>query len=162
MTVSIKDLTIRCPDVPYDGRLPERHSANSGNQPPRLQIDGVPSDAVELAVICHDPDAPLPYGFTHWILYGIDPGTSEVGADADQLFRPGLNDTGVSGYFGPQPPPGHGPHHYYFWVYALSVQVEGTPSRREFLDVYGDNVIEQNRFVARFETGSERASHKTR
>lgn len=28
------------------------------------------------------------------------------------------------GYKGPAPPPGHGTHHYYFWVYALDQDLE--------------------------------------
>jgi phosphatidylethanolamine-binding protein (PEBP) family uncharacterized protein len=50
-------------------------------------------------------------------------------------------------YYGPQPPPGHGDHHYYFWVYALDTNVEGTPTREEFLQKYAGNIIEQNRIV---------------
>ncbi|MFX0543136.1 hypothetical protein ACEWPM_015570 [Roseovarius sp. S4756] len=54
-------------------------------------------------------------------------------------------------YYGPQPPEGHGKHHYYFWVYALNTTVEGTPTREEFLDKYADNIIEQNRIVGLYE-----------
>jgi len=50
-------------------------------------------------------------------------------------------------YYGPQPPAGHGEHHYYFWVYALDTKVEGTPNREEFLQKYAGNIIEQNRIV---------------
>ncbi len=31
------------------------------------------------------------------------------------------NDFGKHGFGGPCPPPGHGPHHYHFTLYALSV-----------------------------------------
>ena len=43
-----------------------------------------------------------------------------------------------------------GEHHYYFWVFALSRPVEGTPSREEFLDQYADAIIEQARTVGLF------------
>jgi Raf kinase inhibitor-like YbhB/YbcL family protein len=103
-------------------------------------------------MICHDPDAPVPHGFTHWTLYGIPADTTEiVGPDADATYRPGHNDFGAVGYGGPQPPEGHGTHHYYFWVYALGRAVEGTPSRLEFLEAYGDDILEQNRVVGTYE-----------
>lgn len=51
---------------------------------------------------------------------------------------------------GPQSPVGHGDHRYYFWVYALSRPVDGTPSREEFLDAYADAILEQNRVVGTF------------
>ena len=36
--------------------------------------------------------------------------------------------TGNTGYNGPAPPPDHGVHHYYFWVYALDEALELPPS----------------------------------
>jgi Raf kinase inhibitor-like YbhB/YbcL family protein len=149
--LNIQDLTIASDDFKPGGALDRRHANDSDNVAPTLHISGVPADAVELAVICHDPDAPLPRGFTHWTLYGIPTDTTTVDAEADQRFRPGPNDFGATGYGGPQPPPGHGVHHYYFWVYALGTSVDGTPSRPEFLERYGDDIIEQNRIVGTFE-----------
>ncbi|MEX2504390.1 MAG: YbhB/YbcL family Raf kinase inhibitor-like protein [Egicoccus sp.] len=151
MGLNIADLKITSPDFDAGGRLEDRHANDQSNEQPTLRIEGVPSDAVELAVVCHDPDAPLPHGFTHWTLYGIPADTTELAPGADQQFRPGPNDFGNEGYGGPQPPPGHGPHHYYFWVYALSRAVDGAPSRRDFLDSYGDAVIEQNRVIGVYE-----------
>ena len=151
MALNIKDLAISSPDVDHLARLDDRHSYTDGNEPPRLHITGVPEDAVELAIICHDPDAPLPWGFTHWTLFGIPAGVNDVGPNADETYRPGTSDFGEPGYGGPRPPAGHGVHHYYFWVYAVSRAVEGTPTRREFLATYADAIIEQNRLVGTYE-----------
>lgn len=57
---------------------------------------------------------------------------------------------GKAEYVGPFPPAGHGTHHYYFWVYALSRAVEGAPSREQFLAEYAGDIIEQARFVATY------------
>jgi Raf kinase inhibitor-like YbhB/YbcL family protein len=151
VALNIKDLKITSPDIGPDGRLDERHAKKHDNAPPALRISGVPEGTRELAVICHDPDAPLPRGFTHWALYGLPADTTEVGSDADERYRPGPNGYGTQGYGGPQPPAGHGPHHYYFWVYALSRPVDGAPAREVFLETYGDAVIEQNRVVGIYE-----------
>lgn len=151
MALNIQDLTITSPDLDPDGRLDDRHAKDRDNVPPRLELSGVPEGTAELAIVCHDPDAPLPWGFTHWTLYGIPADTAAIGPDADERFRPGPSDFGDRGYGGPRPPAGHGPHRYYFWVYALSRAVDGEPSRRDFLDTYGDAVIEQNRVVGVYE-----------
>jgi Raf kinase inhibitor-like YbhB/YbcL family protein len=151
MGLNIQDLAISSPDFANLGRLDDRHANDRDNLAPRLTISGVPAGTQELAIICHDPDAPLPFGFTHWTLYGLPADTSEVGPDADSAYRPGPNDFGATGYGGPQPPGGHGQHHYYFWVYALSRPVEGTPDRNTFLRDYGDAIIEQNRVIGTYE-----------
>jgi Raf kinase inhibitor-like YbhB/YbcL family protein len=151
MGLNIKDLKIVSAAFKTGGRLADVHAMSKGNANPALEISGVPKEAVELAVICHDPDAPLPRGFTHWVLYGVPPDTRQIGSDADKKFRPGPNGMGNLHYDGPAPPPGHGLHHYYFWVYALDVAVSGTPTREEFLAQYGKHIVEQNRVVGTYE-----------
>jgi Raf kinase inhibitor-like YbhB/YbcL family protein len=150
MPLNIKDLKIESLDFEPLGRMKDEHAGNKGNVIPRFKISGSPDDAVELAVICHDPDAPLPRGFTHWTLFGVPPSTTDLN-EAQTKFRPGPNGAGKLGYYGPQPPPGHGPHHYYFWVYALNSRVDGTPTREEFLERYKDNILEQNRVVGLYQ-----------
>jgi Raf kinase inhibitor-like YbhB/YbcL family protein len=146
MPLNIKDLKIESLDFQPLGKMKDAFAGDKGNVIPRLKISGVPKEAVELAVICHDPDAPLARGFTHWTVYGIPPNTTEL-TDAERKFRIGPNGMGQKSYFGPQPPAGHGPHHYYFWVYALNAKVDGTPTREQFLECYKDKIVEQNRVV---------------
>lgn len=150
MPLNIKNLRIKCLDFQNLGRMRDEHAGNKGNVVPRFEISGVPEAAVELAVICHDPDAPLARGFTHWTVYAVPSATTDL-SDSRSRFRTGPNGLGNLEYFGPQPPTGHGPHHYYFWVYALDINVSGTPTREEFLDRYKDNIIEQNRTVGIYE-----------
>lgn len=73
----------------------------------------MPDGTLSFAVVMHDPDAPLVDGFTHWVLYGI-PGDLSGLTEGVDAFTAGKNSFGNSGYNGPAPPPGHGPHHYYF------------------------------------------------
>lgn len=140
-------IRVSTPDFSAGDRMPYEYTADGGNSAPVLQVSGVPAAAVELAVVCHDPDAPLPRGYTHWTLYGIAPDATRIDASSG---RTGANSTGKTGYFGPQPPLHHGEHHYYFWVYALSRPVEGEPTREEFLDAYADAIIEQNRVIGTY------------
>lgn len=137
-------LAITSPDIQPLARVPDVYAADTGNQTPTLGISGVPEGTVELALIMHDPDAPLPNGFTHWTVYGIPADTTTID---ETVGRVGPNTLGDQEYSGPQPPPGHGTHHYYFWVFALNQPVQDQPSREEFLTTYADSILEQARLV---------------
>jgi Raf kinase inhibitor-like YbhB/YbcL family protein len=151
MALFIASLTISSPDFEPLGPINARFSGAGGNETPRLDISGAPEGTVELAVICNDPDAPLPHGFTHWTVYGIPADVTTLDLSAPGV-KVGPNGMGQHAWSGPWPPEGHGIHHYYFWVYALSRRVEGSPTREEFLDECGDAIIEQARVVGTFQS----------
>jgi Raf kinase inhibitor-like YbhB/YbcL family protein len=152
----IADLTVSSPDLDAGGRMPDRFTAYHDDETPTVVISGLPEGTVEVALVCHDPDAPRPHGFTHWAVYGIPPHDPvEIGPDAAQHHRIGPNGRGEARWMGPRPPAGHGSHLYYFWAFALSRSVEGAPDRETFLAEYADDIIEQNRLVVSYERGHE-------
>jgi Raf kinase inhibitor-like YbhB/YbcL family protein len=104
-----------------NGKIPRRYTADGENISPPLEWSGVPEGTEQLALILHDPDAPLPHGFTHWVLYGISPSSKGLpeGMKSDESMIDGKNGAGKLGYMGPAPPKGDGLHHYFFWLYAL-------------------------------------------
>jgi Raf kinase inhibitor-like YbhB/YbcL family protein len=63
-------------------------------------------------------------GFVHWVAYGIPAQTAGVGdGRLPSGAKDGANDFGGTGYGGPCPPEGDGPHRYEFTVYALRTPV---------------------------------------
>lgn len=92
------------------------------NRTPRLRWSGVPARARSLVLTVHDPDAPRPGGWTHWLVYAIPPGTTSLGAALPPGATAGRNDFGATGYGGPCPPPGP-PHHYVFRLDALDTRL---------------------------------------
>lgn len=68
--MNIKDLTITSPALGPGEAIPTRYTADGEDVCPALEFRGVPEGTRSLAVICHDPDAPVPHGFTHWVVYG--------------------------------------------------------------------------------------------
>jgi Raf kinase inhibitor-like YbhB/YbcL family protein len=147
------EITITSPAFVHGGVIPPKYTAEGEDISPELRFANMPSGTRELALVCHDPDAPLTDGFTHWVVYGISPevfGIAEGGGDA---FTQGMNDFGNEGYGGPAPPPGHGQHHYFFHLYALDAVLDAAPglTRDELVKRIDEHIIEQNRVVGTFE-----------
>ena len=147
----VADLKLTSPAFKHHDHIPERHTSDGEDVSPALEWSGVPDGTSAFAVVMHDPDAPLVDGFTHWVAYGIpgdQTGLPEGGGDAVQ----GNSSFGKAGYSGPAPPPGHGTHHYYFWVYALDDDLDLEPGldRRALLERIEDHVIEQARLVGTY------------
>jgi Raf kinase inhibitor-like YbhB/YbcL family protein len=88
--------------------VPRRHTCDGENISPQLSFAGIPEETRSLALIVDDPDAPVGT-FDHWLAWGIDPGAGGI-AEGEAAPREGRNGFGVTGYSGPCPPPGHGPH----------------------------------------------------
>jgi Raf kinase inhibitor-like YbhB/YbcL family protein len=150
--LNVKDLKLRSSAFSHHDRIPEVHTGDGKDSSPPLDWSGVPEGTRAFAVVVHDPDAPLVDGFTHWVAYGI-PGDARELAEGDESTTAGGNSFGNAGYNGPMPPEGHGPHHYYFWIYALDedLQLEPGLDRRALLDRIEDHVIEQARLVGTYE-----------
>lgn len=152
MGLYIGQLAISSPAFEHLGAIPDRHTGVGDGVAPPLTWAGVPDGTRSLAVICHDADAPLPHGWTHWVVIGVPPDADRI-PEGGRAFVEATNDFGDPGYGAPMPPPGHGHHHYYFWVYALSADVDADPTltRAQFLERWGHQVIEQARTVGTVE-----------
>jgi Raf kinase inhibitor-like YbhB/YbcL family protein len=149
--LNVADLRIKSSAFDGHQRIPDKHTSNGENVAPPLEWSGAPDGTAAFAIVMHDPDAPLVDGFTHWVAYGISPDTSSL-PEGGHGPTQGLNSMGEEGYTGPAPPPGHGTHHYYFWVYALDEDLNLPPGldRRALLEQIEDHVIEQARVVGTY------------
>lgn len=146
------NLTISSPAFEHGGAIPADHTTEGADVSPELTWNAVPAGTVELALLCHDPDAPLTRGFTHWVVYGIPPDATGIPQGGGGDFTEGANDFGNTGYGGPAPPPGHGTHHYYFHLYALGSSLDAGPGLTglELLDRIDEHIIEQARIVGTY------------
>jgi Raf kinase inhibitor-like YbhB/YbcL family protein len=108
------------------GFIPKKFSGQGGDFNPELLIQNVPPEAVSLALILHDPDAPTPGGFIHWIAWNINPTTAIIKEESTPPGAlEGKNDAGKIGYVGPMPPSGTA-HRYNFQLYALDTTLDLT------------------------------------
>lgn len=107
--------------------IPLRHTADGVNTSPSLAWTGPPDQAKSHVLICDDPDAPRGV-WVHWVLYDL-PATIQLlaeGTPGDPTLlgggTHGKTDFGTFGYGGPAPPKGK-PHHYYFKLYSLDIEL---------------------------------------
>ena len=106
--------------------IPSRHTCDGENLSPALDWSGAPPLAKSYALICDDPDAPGGV-WTHWTVWDIPPGVKSLaeGYRPQGAVKTGTNDFGKTGYGGPCPPKGHGPHRYFFKIFAVDRETLG-------------------------------------
>lgn len=100
------------------GEIPDRYAKDGEDHSPPLAWSGVPGDALSLALIVDDPDAPRGT-WTHWIVTDLPATMTCLGEGASELSggQVGVNDWKRVGWDGPAPPRGR--HRYEFKLYAL-------------------------------------------
>ena len=131
-----------------NGRIPTEETCDGANKTPPLEWTGVPADAKSLALVVHDPDAPRPGGFTHWILVDIPPEDGKLPPlPAGSRGLP--NDAGGTAYTGPCPPPGT-PHHYVFTLYALNGDVQAGANAAATIDNIKQAASDQAEYVGTY------------
>lgn len=112
-------LTVTSTSFRDNGMIPGKYSCEGEEISPPLKITDIPADTKSLALIVHDPDAPVKGGFTHWVVWNID-----IDGNIPENFKKaeqGLNGSKKRGYKGMCPP--SGTHHYHFKVYALDTSL---------------------------------------
>ena len=138
--------------------IPPKYSRPGGNVSPPLEWRDAPQQAKSYALIVEDPDAPRGT-FRHWAIYDIPVDRTRLdenagsGSDASGP-KHGVNDFGNRRYDGPQPPEGHGPHHYHFKLAALNVEHLGVPAGSKVLEIWQaarPHVIAEAETVGTFE-----------
>jgi Raf kinase inhibitor-like YbhB/YbcL family protein len=151
---SVENLEISSPAFGSMERIPDKYTSNGEDISPELKWSGAPEGTESFAVVVHDPDAPMVEGWSHWVAYNI-PGDATGLAEGEHPPTEGVNRDGNERYNGPAPPPGHGTHHYYFWVYALDAELNLAPSllRADLLSAIEDHVLEQARYVGTYSNG---------
>ena len=152
--------------------IPDDYTSFGKNVSPPLSWAGAPAATRQFAVICHDPDAPLPGGFTHWVIYKIPaaakglpeavPAGASVtvsavaggiqGANGFSAFARRGGPPPEPSYRGPAPPAGQ-PHHYHFTVYAIDGGVDLPPGldRNALLKGIEGHIVGQGEIIGLYQ-----------
>ncbi|WP_297005917.1 YbhB/YbcL family Raf kinase inhibitor-like protein [uncultured Corynebacterium sp.] len=123
--------TLTSEDLTTGGRLADAQLGGNDISP-QLSWSGAPEDTETYAVTCYDPDAPTGSGYWHWAVFNIPASVTSLptGAGDDELV--GLpegavalrGDSGRRGFYGAEPPAGHGPHRYIYAVHAVPERLD--------------------------------------
>jgi Raf kinase inhibitor-like YbhB/YbcL family protein len=108
--------------------IPAKFTGEGADVSPALKWEDAPAGTKSFALICDDPDAPVGT-WDHWLIWNIPATAKELPEGVAKTetalggARQGMNSWPRLGYNGPQPPPGHGVHHYHFKLYALDAML---------------------------------------
>jgi len=149
--------------------IPAKYTEEGDDVSPPLAWSGLPEGTRELALICDDPDAPIPADpgpepWVHWVIYKIPAGTESLPEGIAKTGRPdepagvlqGRNSWSggqTIGYRGPAPPPGSGTHRYFFKLYALDTElaIEPEQDKEALLEAMSGHVLAEGRLIGSFE-----------
>ena len=124
-STTVAQFTMTSSDIKDGQQIAPVYTCEGAGQSPELSWPEPPPGTRSLALIVDDPDAPGGT-FHHWGVFNIPEDQRSIARGAgnggsNTNFVQAVNDAGKSGYMGPCPPPGHGPHRYRFKLYALDV-----------------------------------------
>ncbi|MDG4875565.1 YbhB/YbcL family Raf kinase inhibitor-like protein [Mesorhizobium sp. WSM4935] len=151
-------LTLISPAFADGDPIPERFTRDGENVSPPLKWSGVPDGTRSLVLIVDDPDAPRGT-FGHWAVFNISPDVEQLAEGEDgkpgtEALQQGKNDFGNASYDGPDPPVGHGVHHYHFRLAALDVPSLGVPGQAGVKEIWKEarrHAIEAAELVGTYE-----------
>jgi Raf kinase inhibitor-like YbhB/YbcL family protein len=135
--------------------IPKLHTCDGADLSPALEWEGEPTGTNSFVLIVDDPDAPAGI-WNHWLLFDISASVHALaqGYKPGQVGQSGTNDFGRPGYGGPCPPKGHGPHRYFFKLFAVDVPSLGLPSgaKRSALNrALEGHVLAETEYMGRYE-----------
>ncbi len=146
---------LESPAFRHGAVIPEKYARRGRNLSPPLVWKDAPEGTRSFVLIVEDPDAPSGT-FRHWAVFDIDPTSSALPeGKAVERAHSGVNDFGNQHYDGPQPPVGHGVHHYHFRLAALDTATLDVSPRARVSDVWKaakPHILAEAELVGTFET----------
>ena len=162
---SFEALHVASPAFADGARMPERFTADGEGTSPPLFWTGVPEGTERIALIVEDPDAPTPQPLVHALVWNLPADEGELregairpdGAGAASGSDVGRNSLLGEGWLPPDPPTGHGPHHYAFQLFALAPgpDVGDTPGRGAIVKAMAGRVLAAGLLTGTYSRGDE-------
>jgi phosphatidylethanolamine-binding protein (PEBP) family uncharacterized protein len=152
-------ITLTSSAFEYGSAIPAAHAGQGvgENTSPELSWSGVPVGTAQLLLVIEDTDVPLPRPLLHTIAL-LEPGRTSLAAGELVSGGNGIRflpaSFGNTGYAGPRPIPGHGPHHYGFYLYSLdrAIQPDREPKdTRKLLAQVAGHITGRARLIGTYE-----------
>ncbi len=153
---------VSSPAFEHNQPIPKKHTGEGQDVSPPLQWRDAPSGTQAFALICDDPDAPNGT-WVHWVLWNVPGSRTDLPEGLPRKkeipsldgARQGANSWSDDhfGYRGPMPPPGHGPHRYYFTLYALNNRIDlpAGSSKRDLINAMAGHLLGETRLTGKYE-----------
>jgi Raf kinase inhibitor-like YbhB/YbcL family protein len=144
--------------------IPSYYTSDGEDVSPEISWKDAPANTKSFVLVMHDPDAPRPGGYTHWVLYDIPAETGHIEEKVpNQEQIPGLgtqgkNDAGKIGYAGPAPP--SGTHRYFFRLFAIDKMLELAPgaTHQQVSAAIKGHILAQAELMGTYEKKSKQAA----
>ena len=151
-------------EIQEGGEIPSKYTSDGEDVSPELSWKDTPPGCKSFVLVMHDPDAPRESGFTHWVVFNIQPAVrhiEEAVPNGEEIKGVGLhakNEAGDVGYKGPAPP--SGVHRYFFKLYALDCMLDVLPGAdyTDVQDAIKGHVLAQAELMGTYEKKAERAA----
>lgn len=138
------NMKLSSPQFTNNEMMPRKFSCEGDDVNPEFIIEGIPLDAVSLALIVDDPDAPMGT-WVHWVVFNI-----AVAKRIEENSVPGIQgitNSGKKDYHGPCPP--SGTHRYFFKIYALDKELDlpAGASKGQLEKAMQDHILDQAQLI---------------
>ncbi|MBB2971409.1 YbhB/YbcL family Raf kinase inhibitor-like protein [Mesorhizobium sp. RMAD-H1] len=150
-------LTLTSPVLAEGQTIPVKYVRDGENLMPPLKWTGIPEGTQSFALVVEASDAPGGT-FYHCAIYNIPPDRDglpqSIDTSRDNALSYARNDFGNARYDGPQPPAGHGPHHYHFRLAALDVPSLNIPAKAGAQQIWKEarkHMIEEAQLIGIYE-----------
>ena len=135
----------------HQGTIPKKYTGEGEDISPPLDFADIPPNAKTLVLIVDDPDAPMGT-FDHWIAWNIPANQTRL-EENSSVPKQGTNHFKKQSYGGPMPPNGHGPHRYFFKLYALDTELnlpEGS-TKEQLEEAMQPHILDQAQTMGTYE-----------
>jgi Raf kinase inhibitor-like YbhB/YbcL family protein len=157
-------MRLASPAFQHGGMIPARYTCEGEDISPEFSWKDAPPGTQSFVLVMHDPDAPRPGGFTHWVLFNIPGSVDHVEEDLpQQTIVPGLgvqgrNDAGQIGYMGPCPPSGI--HRYFVRLFALDTVLNLKPGAilQQVITAMEGHILAEAELMAKYARRAEQAA----
>ncbi len=152
----LPSLQVQSRSFEHQHSIPVAHTADGEGRSPELNWEWLPYATESLVVVIEDPDAPSLEPLVHAIVVNIPPAARSLREGAlgePRALHMGRNSYLRQTWLPPDPPPGHGPHHYLFQVFALRLGAafSNAPGRQEVCEILGYFAIAAGRTAGVYE-----------
>jgi Raf kinase inhibitor-like YbhB/YbcL family protein len=151
-TNQLKNMRISSPEFQNNGEIPKKYTCDQDGTSLPLKFSDIPAETKSLALIMDDPDAPMTGGFAHWVVFNMNPATSEIAENMKpESGIEGTSSSGKNGYVPPCPP--SGAHHYHFKLYALDseLNLDGSAKREDVEKAMQGHIVEQAELIGLYQ-----------